>query len=145
MNAKLSIPLLLVVSAVVAPDRVEAGAACAVAKRLGNSLAMEWVADARESAASAQQKAIQRLLAKGYRKRGQDVFAQAASDLSHAHVVIIETTYTTRIGRQRTSYGCGFDAHSARDAEWAALRDLQAHSWGWVPDMGYKVIENSRY
>jgi len=83
---------------------------------------------------------MQKLLAQGYRKKGQDVFSQAATATALPHVVIIETTYTTRTGRQRTSYGCGFSTRSSQDAERSAIRNLRTHSWGWRPELGYKVI-----
>jgi hypothetical protein len=122
-----------------------AGAGCVVAKRLGNSLAIEWVASPDESVDSAILKAKQRLLEQGYRKRGQDVHVQASTGLPHAYMVIIRTAYTTKTGRNRTSYGCGYSPRSAREAEQAALYDLRNYSWGWKPEMGYEVVESLRY
>jgi hypothetical protein len=122
-----------------------AGASCAVAKRLGNSLAIEWVASPDESVDAAIHKAKQKLLAQGYRKRGQDVHVQASSPLRHAYMVIVKTTYTTRTGRSRTSYGCGYSPRSVREAQQAALYDLRNYSWGWKPEMGYEVLQSLRY
>ena len=122
-----------------------AGGSCVVAKRLGNSLAIEWVASSTESAESALRQAKQRLLDQGYRKKGQDVHAQASSDLAHAYLVIVKTVYTTTLGSERTSYGCGFSARSANAAEQAALYDLRNYSWGWKPEFGYEVVEKVRY
>jgi hypothetical protein len=122
-----------------------AGGSCVVAKHQGDSLAIEWVASANESAETALLKAKQRLLDQGYRKKGQDVHAQASSDLSHAHLVIVKTVYTTLRGKPRTSYGCGFSNRSAAEAEQAALYDLRNYSWGWKPEFGYEVVERVRY
>ncbi|MCU7906393.1 MAG: hypothetical protein KZQ76_11245 [Candidatus Thiodiazotropha sp. (ex Epidulcina cf. delphinae)] len=118
-----------------------AGGSCAVAKRQGDSLAIEWVASSRDSAASAIQKAEQKLLDQGYRQRGQDVHAQASSELTHAYVAILKTEYTTARGKTRTSYGCGFSSRSAEEAEQAAVYDLRNYSWGWKAEYGYRVEE----
>lgn len=126
-------------------EMVMAGGSCVVAKRQGDSLAIEWIATPQDSAATAIHKAEQKLLEQGYRKRGQDVHAQANSDLPHAHVVIIKTEYTTARGTNRTSYGCGFSARSAGEAEQAALYDLRNYSWGWKQEHGYQVVEAFRY
>ncbi|MCU7936718.1 MAG: hypothetical protein KZQ99_17900 [Candidatus Thiodiazotropha sp. (ex Dulcina madagascariensis)] len=117
------------------------GASCVVAKRQGDSLAIEWVATSQDSAEAAMRKAEQRLLDQGYRKRGQDVHAQASSELSHAYVAIIKTEYTAARGKVRTSYGCGFSSRSAQGAEQAAIYDLRNYSWGWKAEYGYRVVE----
>ncbi|MCG7981742.1 MAG: hypothetical protein JAY90_03210 [Candidatus Thiodiazotropha lotti] len=122
-----------------------AGGSCVVAKRQGNSLAIEWQASFSDSALSAMEKAKKRLLDQGYRNKGQDVHAQAGSDLPHAYVVIVKTVYNTLRGRPRTSYGCGFSPVSAGEAERAALYDLRNYSWGWKPEFGYEVMERFRY
>lgn len=134
-----ALPILLV------SNQTEAGAACVVAKRLGNSLAIEWVAAPGESAGSALDKAERKLLGQGYRTRGQDVHAQANTELPHAYVAIVKTQYTTATGRTRTSYGCGYSPRSAAGAEQAAIRDLRNYSWGWKPAFGYEVMEAFRY
>ncbi|MET0066365.1 MAG: hypothetical protein ABW076_08480 [Candidatus Thiodiazotropha sp.] len=121
------------------------GAACVVAKRQGDSLAIEWIASPRVSAAEAIDQATSKLLAQGYRIKGQDVHAQANTDLAHAYLVIVKTRYTTLTGRQRTSYGCGYSPRSAAEAEQAALYDLRNYSWGWKPELGYEVMVKSRY
>jgi hypothetical protein len=136
--------LLTVISLVWIKD-VMAGGSCAVAKRQGNSLAIEWVASPDESVESAIDKARQKLLAQGYRKKGQDVHVQASSGLRHAYMVIVKTTYTTKTGRTRTSYGCGYSPRSAGEAQQAALYDLRNYSWGWKPEMGYEVFKSLRY
>ncbi|MEJ2622856.1 MAG: hypothetical protein P8163_22255 [Candidatus Thiodiazotropha sp.] len=51
--------------------QAEAGAACVVAKLLGNSLAVEWVASLEESVTSALEKAKQKLIDQGYQTKGQ--------------------------------------------------------------------------
>ncbi|PUB88571.1 MAG: hypothetical protein B6D72_13850 [gamma proteobacterium symbiont of Ctena orbiculata] len=122
-----------------------AGAGCVVAKRLGDSLAIEWVAAADESVDSAVFKARQKLLDQGYRKKGQDVHVQASTGLRHAYMVIVKTRYTTLTGRERTSYGCGYSPRSAAEAQQAALHDLRNYSWGWKPEKGYEVVESLRY
>jgi hypothetical protein len=136
---------LVVVITISWTSEAMAGAGCVVAKRLGNSLAIEWVASPDESVDSAIFKAKQRLLDQGYRKRGQDVHAQAGTGLRHAYMVIIRTTYTTITGRSRTSYGCGYSPRSAQEAEQAALYDLANYSWGWKQEMGYEVMESFRF
>ncbi len=128
-----------------AATQAEAGAACVVAKRLGDSLAIEWVASPQESAASAIDKAGQKLVDQGYRAKGQDVHAQANTELRHAYMVIIKTQYTAATGRLRTSYGCGYSPRSAREAERAAVYDLRNYSWGWKPELGYELMEALHY
>jgi hypothetical protein len=126
-------------------DNALAGASCVVAKKLGNSLAIEWVASPDETVESAILKAKQKLLDQGYRKRGQDVHAQASTFMPHAFMVIIKTSYNTHTGRTRTSYGCGYSARSPKAAEQAAVYDLRNYSWGWKPGFGYEVVESIRY
>lgn len=100
-------------------------------------------------AVDAQEAAAQTLRARGYGDYGPKVdilHPQAVTDLPAAHVVVIKTTYANGRGRERTSYGCGFDAGSRVGALWAAMRDLQAHSWGWKPDRdGYVLVEQLSY
>ncbi len=124
--------------------RAQAGAACVVAKRLGDSLAIEWVASPQESAATAIDKAKQILIDQGYRNQGQDMHAQANSALPHAYMVIVKTQYKTAAGRTRTSYGCGYSPRSSAEAEQAAVYDLHNYSWGWKPELRYEVIESFR-
>jgi hypothetical protein len=109
--------------------QAQAGAACVVAKRLGDSLAIEWVASPQESAVTAIAKAKQKLIDQGYRSQGQDVHAQANSALPHAYMVIVKTQYKTAAGRARTSYGSGYSPRSAAEAEQAAVDDLRNYSW----------------
>ncbi|MES9994373.1 MAG: hypothetical protein ABW098_20680 [Candidatus Thiodiazotropha sp.] len=141
-----ALPLLMfALSTLLWTTEAMAGASCAIAKRLGDSLAIEWVAGANESVESAISKAKQKLLDQGYRRKGQDVHTQASSGLRHAYMVIVKTTYTTLTGRNRSSYGCGYSPRSAREAEQAALYDLRNYSWGWKPEFGYEVVESLRY
>ena len=134
-----ALPILLGV------PQAQAGAACVVAKRLGDSLAIEWVASPEESAASAIDRGKQKLIDQDYRNKGQDVHAQANTELRHAYMVIIKTQYITAVGRARTSYGCGDSARSAAGAEQAAVYDLRNYSWGWKPEFGYEVMRAFRY
>ncbi len=124
---------------------LQAGASCVVAKKLGNSLAIEWVAAENESGSSATHKAKQKLLTQGLHGKYQDVHPQVATDLPHAHVVIVKTEYETLRGKKRTSYGCGFSAHSVEHAKDLAIYNLRNYSWGWKPEFGYQVQEKFSY
>jgi hypothetical protein len=139
---RLALALVCLLGAV---NQAQAGAACVVAKRLGDSLAIEWVASPAESAASAIDKARQKLIEQGLRRRGQDVHPQASTELRHAYMVIVKTHYVTHTGRMRTSYGCGYSSRSAREAERAAVYDLRNYSWGWRAELGYELQETLRY
>jgi hypothetical protein len=123
----------------------QAGAACVVAKRLGDSLAVEWVAAEDRSAQSALEQAKQNLHERGLHGRYHGLHPQALSPQSHAHGVIVKTEYESRIGKRRTSYGCGFSAFSAQHARELALENLRNYSWGWRPEFGYQVMERFRY
>lgn len=116
------------------------GAACVIAKKLGNSLAIEW-ATGEPSAAHAIERAKQALHARGY----EYVFPQSNSSNPHGWMIIIKTQYRNYAGRQRTSYGCGFSAQSPSVAENNAQANLRAYSWGWKESMGYQVIEKLKY
>ena len=49
-------------------------------------------------------------------------------------------------GKPRSAMGCGFSAVSYKEAEYDAVRDLQAYCWGWKPDQhGYKLVKKLRY
>jgi hypothetical protein len=116
------------------------GAACVVAKKLGDSLAIQW-ATGEPSVSHAIDKAKQALLKQGY----EYAFPQSNSHAKHGWIVIIKTQYRTYTGRDRTSYGCGFDGLSAEAAEQHALSNLRSYSWGWKPSLGYEVIEKKEY
>ncbi|MCW8890409.1 MAG: hypothetical protein OQL20_07115 [Sedimenticola sp.] len=116
------------------------GAACVVAKKLGNSLAIEW-ATGEPSVSHAIDKAKLALNKQGY----EYVFPQANSPTKHGWMIIIKTRYRTYTGRERISYGCGFDPLSIEAAEQRALSNLRSYSWGWKPNLGYEVIEKSQY
>ncbi|WP_428603323.1 hypothetical protein [Sedimenticola sp.] len=111
-----------------------------IAKKLGDSLAIEW-AIGEPSIASAIEKAKQALYRKGY----EYVFPQSSSSDPHGWMIIIKTHYRTYTGRERTSYGCGFSSQSSTVAEENALTNLRTYSWGWKSGMGYEVIENLQY
>jgi hypothetical protein len=127
------------------PTAGYAGGSCVVAKKLGNSLAIEWVAGVEESGFSATEKAKNRLQEQGHKGRYIDVHPQALTDLPHAHVVILKSSYKTIRGKMRTSYGCGFDAGSLEAAEYKAVDNLRSYSWGWKPETGYEVMERFSY
>lgn len=139
---------LLLLSIAAVNDGVAAGAACVMAKWQGNTL--DYALRIVEGNAAAAQKAANEAL----RERGYDRFKghldvrhpQAVSDLPHGHAVVIKTTYRNGRKKERVSYGCGFAATGVDDALWSAMRDLQAYSWGWKPDLhGYEVIEQRQY
>ena len=138
--------LLLSMLLILRPASALAGASCVVAKELGNSLAIEWVASYSESAQSALAKAMERLRQQGFkRQKLLDLHAQASTELPHAYVIIVRTQYANWRGKQRTSYGCGFSPNSYEEAGLAALNDLRNFSWEWKLEYGYEVIEKSQY
>ncbi len=136
---------LIGLALLLAGQNAQAGAACVVVKKLGDSLAIEWVAGEGESVANAIEKAKARLREQGWHKKYQDAHPQANTNLPHAHAVIVQTDYKSAIGKPRTSYGCGYSAGSAAQAEQAALKDLRNYSWGWKPEFGYKVLKKFSY
>lgn len=138
----------LLLAIAVAGDAGAAGAACVMAKWQGNTL--DYVLSIVDGDSSVAQEVAQEAL----REKGYDRFnghldirhPQAVSDLPHAHAVVIRAIYLNGRNKPRTSYGCGFAARSVAEALWLALRDLQAYSWGWKPDLhGYEIIEQRRY
>lgn len=115
-----------------------------VAKELGNSLAIEWIADSKESVDSAIEKAKAKLQSQGFiKKKLQDVHVQANTNLTHGYMVIIKTRYKTpyktTMGDTRTSYGCGFSETSSTEAEQEAINNLRSYSWGWKSEYGYEL------
>ena len=125
---------MLILSALI-PQPVTAGGACAIAKELGNSLAIEWVA--KEDAV---EKAKQLLRQKGFtKKKLRDLHVQASTSLPHGFIVIIKSGYKTVRGKDRTSYGCGFSHRSSAEAEQIAVKNLSSYSWGWKPEFGYEL------
>ena len=126
------------------PHSTHAGGVCMVAKELGNSLAIEWVADTKESVDSSIEKTKTTLRNQGFNKRKLlDVHVQASTQLTHGYMVIVKTKYTTpfktNMGNTRTSYGCGFSSTSLTDAEQTAASNLRSYSWGWKSEFGYEV------
>ena len=133
---------------VAAPGLAAAAAACVMAKWQGNTL--DYVLVHGKSHPVEAQEEAQRLLGeRGYGRYGPNVdirHPQATTALPSGHAVVLKSTYKNWRGRERTSYGCGFAAQSREEALWAALRDLQAHAWGWMPDRdGYQIVEQLRY
>ncbi|MEJ2528544.1 MAG: hypothetical protein P8Z39_00300 [Gammaproteobacteria bacterium] len=128
------------------PGAAEAGGACIVAKELGNSLAIEWIASQEDTVTSATEKAEASLRQQGFtKKKLRDIHLQASTSLPHAYMVIIKTSYTTQIGKLRTSYGCGFSDISMGDAERLAVKNLRGYSWGWKPEFGYELYAKHSY
>lgn len=138
--------LLLCLS--VLPVPAHAGAACAMAKYQGETLDYALVTG-RPHPVQAQEAAEEALRQKGYANyhRNLDVIrSQNLSDLEHAHVIVIRSDFEDWRGKRRSAMGCGFSAVSYRDAELDAVRDLQAHFWGWKPDQhGYEVVRKFEY
>ena len=124
------------------------GAACVMAKYQGQTLDYALVVG-KAHPALAQEAAEAELRAKGYADylKHLDVMrAQNLSSLEQAFVIVIRSEFDDWRGRPRSAMGCGFSAGSYRDAELDAVRDLQAHFWGWKPDAhGYEVVRKFRY
>lgn len=138
---KLCLALLLALPILAeATDDPAAGAACVIAKKLGNSLDIAWTTEA-ASVADAIHLAKQALRRRGY----SYLFPQANSDQPHGWMVIIKTAYLNARGRPRTSYGCGFSPLSEMAAEQDAVDNLRSYSWGWRSDFGYQVVEKTAY
>lgn len=136
----------ILIIALCIPQIAEAGGVCVVAKKLGNSLAIEWIASAEDTVTSATEKAKTALRQQGFtKKRLQDIHVQASTALPHAHMVILKTSYKTQIGKLRTSYGCGFSHISPTDAEHIAMNNLRSYSWGWKPEFGYELYARHSY
>ncbi len=121
-----------------------------VAKELGNSLAIEWVADEKTTIDGAIETAKTNLQNQGFTKRKlMDLHVQATTQLVHGYVVIIKTEYKTpyktKLGDTRTSYGCGFSGKSLVDAEQAAVKNLKTYSWGWQKEFGYELHAKQQF
>jgi hypothetical protein len=122
-----------------------AGGACVVAKKMGNALAIEWVAGPQESGASAVKEAKLRLKEQGHHGKYVDVHPQVTSEYQHAYLVIIKSSYQTVRNKPRTSYGCGIDPRSWNDAGGMAVQNLHTYDWGWKPEHGFEIIEQTKY
>ncbi|MES9845000.1 MAG: hypothetical protein ABW162_15020 [Candidatus Sedimenticola sp. PURPLELP] len=124
------------------------GAACVMAKWQGNTLDYVLV-HGKKHPLIAQEEGEKILREKGYSnyKANVDILHhQATSNLTHAYVIVVKTTYKTRRNRDRTSYGCGFSYAHFDHALQMALWDLQAFSWGWNNEKhGYEIVEQLRY
>ena len=119
-------------SATVQPD---GGGACVVAKKLGGSLAVEWVVGI-ASVSDAIEQATSVLQSRGF----DHVFPQASSTTEHGWRVVLKTHHKTHVGKLRTSYGCGFNDASAEAAEALAVSDPRSYSWGWKREYGYEKL-----
>jgi hypothetical protein len=128
------------------PQTSDAGGVCMVVKKLGNSLAIEWIASEDETVDSASEKAKALLQQQGFtRKKLQDIHVQASTSLAHGHMIIIKSEYETKIGKLRTSYGCGFSHASSTEAESVAINNLRSYSWGWKQAFGYELYARHSY
>jgi hypothetical protein len=124
------------------------GAACVMAKYQGQTL--DYALDyGKTHPSQAQEYAQAELRVKGYADylKHLDVMrAQNLSDLDHAYVMVIRSEFTDGRGKARSAMGCGFSNESYRAAELDAVRDLQAHFWGWKPDLhGYRMVRKFQY
>lgn len=144
---RLLIPLLLLTIALGNPVQA-GGAACVMAKFEGKTLDYALIVGTAHPV-EAQEKAEAELRAKGYGdyKKHLDVMrAQNLTDLERAYVVVIRSEFKDIRGRDRSAMGCGFSGSSYRNAEFDAVRDLQAYFWGWKPDQhGYDVVRQLQY
>jgi hypothetical protein len=132
----------------VASSTYAGGVACVMAKYNGETLDYALVYG-KSHPVEAQEEAKAALRAKGYGdylKHLDVIRAQNLSDLDHGHVVVIRSEFEDIRGKPRSAMGCGFARGSFDDAEWDAVRDLQAYFWGWKPDQhGYRVLERFRF
>ena len=142
---------LILLSAVTILACLEAhagGAACVMAKYQGKTLDYA-LAYGKPHPDDAQEAATAELRVKGYADhlRHLDVMRpQNLSSLDHAYVIVIRSDFRDWRGRERSAMGCGFSGASYRDAELEAVRDLQAHFWGWKPDQhGYELVRQFEY
>ncbi|MGB5254273.1 MAG: hypothetical protein WBN68_16295 [Sedimenticolaceae bacterium] len=142
------IALLLFLLAVLGSAAHAGGAACVMAKFEGKTLDYALVFGTAHPA-EAQERAEAELRVKGYGdyKKHLDVMrAQNLTDLAHAYVVVIRSEFKDIRGRDRSAMGCGFSSSSYRNAEFDAVRDLQAYFWGWKPDQhGYEIVRQLQY
>ena len=124
------------------------GAACVMAKYQGKTLDYALV-HGKSHPSEAQEAAEAELAAKGYANylKNLDVMrAQNLSDLDNAYVIVIRSEFEDVRGKPRSAMGCGFSAVSYKEAEFDAVRDLQAYFWGWKPDQhGYDLVQYLRY
>jgi len=124
------------------------GAACVMSKYQGKTLDYALVYG-KSHPVEAQEAAEEELRAKGFAdyERNLDVIrAQNLSALEHAGVIVIRSEFEDIRGKPRSAMGCGFSAISYQAAELDAVRDLQAHFWGWKPDQhGYEVVKQFSY
>ncbi len=132
--------ICMMVFSIFSSHTATAGGACAVAKELGNSLAVEWVAQEGETVTSAVRKAKELLQEKGFtKKKLRDLHIQASTNMRRGYMVIIKSSFKTVRGKNRTSYGCGFSPISSTDAEVIAVKNLSSYSWGWKSEFGYEL------
>ena len=130
------------------PPAAVAGGACVMAKYQGQTLDYALVVGSGHPV-EAQEAAEAELRAKGYADyhRHLDVMrAQNLTDLDRGYVIVIRSEFRDWRERERSAMGCGFSARSYVDAELDAVRDLQAHFWGWKPDQhGSSVVRKFQF
>ena len=69
------------------------------------------------------------------------IHPQTTTNYPFGYVIIVKSVYKTKLGDDRTSYGCGVSPRSYSEAQQRALRDLQNYSWGWYPHYGFEIVE----
>jgi hypothetical protein len=123
------------------------GAACVMAKFKGNTLDYVLITG-KDHPLEAIEAGEAILREKGYDRywRNVDIIStQTTSNYPFAYVIVVKADYETQWGQRRINYGCGFSPKSLSEAQWRALRDLQSHSWGWHPNLGFEVVEKLKY
>ncbi len=123
-----------------AADTPGGGNVCVVAKKDGSALDIVWVTG-KAHPYLALQEAEKRLHDKGYKV----VFPQESSNLRYGFMVILRADYTSKRGRPRVNYGCGFSRISPAHAEALAMLNLTGFAWDWKSAYGYQIIERSRF
>lgn len=129
------------------PEIKMGGAACVMAKWRGNTLDYVLIYG-KDHPLDAIEEGENLLRKKGfdnYVKNVDIITSQATSNYPFAYVIVVKTSYKTKLGKLRTSYGCGFSPRSYSQAQWRALKDLQSYSWGWTPKAGFEVVEQFKY
>lgn len=154
MHYLMPLLLLLILNSVhaaqpaTAEDPYQGGAACLMAKWMGNTLDYVLVYGKRHPVLALEEaEGILRKKGYGSYKANVDIMhQQASSHLTHAFAVVIKSQYKTKRGKKRTSYGCGFSHASYQHALQQATDDLQSYSWGWSPERDrYEIVEQLRY
>jgi hypothetical protein len=123
------------------------GAACVMAKWQGDTLDYALVYG-KQHPIEAVEEAERILASKGYDRNYKNVdirHTQATALYPHGYVMVVKSVYKNWRGKEKTGYGCGFSMRSFTEARGRALNNLQSYSWGWMPSMGFEIVEQLRY